>query len=64
MNEEFLEQIKNLTQLEACRLYRFAPTGHPFFDSRLPYYNAFMTRYTELGGMTPEISKEIGWDEQ
>ena len=44
-----------------ARLYRFAPSGHLYFDSSLPYNKIFMERFSELGGMSPEISKQIGW---
>lgn len=54
--------INGMTQFEMAALYRRAPTGHPFFDSCLPYYDIFMAHFKELGGMTPEISKELGWD--
>jgi hypothetical protein len=56
------EVIDGLNQEEACRLLRFALVGHPFFDSTVPEVSEYFSRkYHELGGMTPTISKKIGW---
>ena len=63
MNERkrVIEEINSLSHLEMARLWRFAPSGHTFFDADLPYYKVFAARFTELGGMTPTVSKTIGW---
>ena len=53
--------INNLSQIECAKLHRFAPSGHMYFDSTLPLYKVFNARFESLGGMTPEISKAIGW---
>ncbi len=64
MNEqdETINRINNMSQEEMATLWRFAPSGHPYFDTSLPYYEVFKNRFDELGGMSPEISKRIGWD--
>ncbi len=64
MNEqdETINRINNMSQEEMATLWRFAPSGHPYFDTPLPYYEVFKNRFDELGGMSPEISKRIGWD--
>jgi hypothetical protein len=54
------DQIDGLNQVEMARLWRFAPSGHPFFDSSLPLFERFQKRFKELGGFTPEISKMLG----
>ena len=56
-----IEKINNLSQMQMASLQRFAPSGHPWFDGSKPYYKVFDKRFKELGGMTPEISKELGW---
>ena len=56
------DKIDNMTQEEMARLYRFAPSGHKYFNRNLPYAEYFIKRFKELGGMTPEISKRIGWE--
>jgi hypothetical protein len=58
--DKHIETINSMSQIEMARLWRFAPVGHPYFDSSLPYCSVFIKRFTELGGMTPEISKIIG----
>lgn len=53
--------IDKMSHLEMARMWRFAPSGHPYFDSRYPLFNYFEARFKSLGGMTPEISKQLGW---
>ncbi len=56
-----VDRINNMSQIEMARLWRFAPPGHQYFDSSLPYFDIFKARFEELGGFTPAISKAIGW---
>ena len=58
---EWLAQIDAMSHEDMARLQRFAPSGHPFFRSDLPLYRQFLARFESLGGMTPAISKRIGW---
>jgi len=53
--------IDAMTHLEMARLWRFAPTGHPYFDRSLPLYDHYSARFTSLGGWTPAVSKAVGW---
>ena len=56
-----IDKIKAMSQYDMCALWRFAPIGHPYFDSTKPYHEIFRKRlFEELGGFTPEISKSIG----
>lgn len=57
-----VEKINAMSREEMARLWRFAPPGHPYFDSSKPYWKIFVTRFDELGRFSPEISKAIGWD--
>ncbi len=52
--------IDNMSEEEMARLHRFAPSGHPLFDTRYPLYEHFKTRFH---GITTEMSKKIGWEE-
>lgn len=65
MDEDTIESwkkiIDDMTHIQMCELWRFAPLGHPIFDIKLPLYDYFKKKYDALGGMTPEISKLIGW---
>ena len=56
-----VEKINNMSQYDMAALQRFAPSGHLYFDSTKPYHEIFHKRFKELGGMTPEISKSLGW---
>lgn len=60
--DHWFREIGKMKQEEMERLWRFAPSGHPIFDCTLPLFEAFSKRFKELGGMTPTISKRIGWD--
>ena len=55
------DEIAKMSQREMARFHRFTPSGHPIFDNRYTLYETFQTRFKELGGMTPTISKAIGW---
>ena len=60
---KMVRDIGRLSQVDCARLLRFSPSGHPYFRSDLPLVSkAFEARFKALGGMTPEISKFIGWE--
>ena len=56
-----IRQIYSMSQSGMASLWRFAPTGHKWFNNTLPYFKHFNRRFKRLGGMTTEISKQIGW---
>lgn len=57
--EETIARINTLSRLEMARLWRYAPSGHPYFDRQLPFFEVFEKRFAELGGFSPGISKAI-----
>lgn len=60
--KDWKENIDKMSQIDMCRLSRFAKAGHPCFDTTEPEIsNYFDKKYKESGGMTPAISKLIGW---
>jgi len=55
-----IDKINQMGHFEMCSLWRFAPSGHPYFDDRLPYFRIFANRlFKHFGGFTPEISKAL-----
>ena len=54
--------IDNMSQMEMARLWRFAPTGHIYFDKTSGLADYFIANFQEKGGMTSNISKQIGWE--
>jgi len=60
--EQNLQEIEGMTRVEMARLMRFAPSGHPFFITGSEEWEKFSKRFASLGGMSTEISKEIGWE--
>jgi len=63
MNEKTRAEIAALTQLEACRIWRFAPSSHHWLGGAPDQETRdhFVAKFKALGGFTPEISKRIGW---
>ncbi len=55
--------IDKLTHLQCATIYRFSAAGHPYFNSNCPeLVKAFAIKFDAYGGMTPTVSKQIGWD--
>jgi len=67
-------QVEQATHRELARWYRFLASPGSYTDSDIPaveytrilqreeaVLNKIILRFKELGGMTPELSKEIGW---
>jgi hypothetical protein len=60
--KDVIDRINKMSHEEMCRLWRFSPPGHMYFDSNKPYAKVFSDRlFKHFGGFTPEISKAIGW---
>ena len=60
--EKEITNINHMSHHDMCSLWRFAPLGHPYFDSTQPMAEVFKKRLFEHhGGFTPEISKSLGW---
>ena len=57
--EELKKYINSITQEEMAELWRFAPVGHYLFEGEAGQY--FAKVFQEKGGMTPKISKKLGW---
>ena len=58
--ESHKAKIDRMTQEDMCRMWRFTPSGHPYFSHDSPLCDYFQAKFNELGGFTPEISKRIG----
>jgi hypothetical protein len=57
--EELKARIDAMSHYELCRIWRFAVPADPLFQGEVGEY--FAAKLKEKGGMTPEISKAIGW---
>lgn len=58
--EKYLATIQELSHKQMAKLFRFAPAGHPYFA--IPRVaEAFRQRFDKFGGMTADLSKEIGF---
>lgn len=54
------ELIDAMSREDMCRLWRFAPSGHPCFITGTELTGYFQKKFDRLGGFSPEISKKIG----
>lgn len=52
--------IDAMTQLELCRMWRFAASGESLLSGKTGEY--FKARLDQMGGFTPGISKALGWN--
>ena len=58
--ENWSKKIDKMTATELLDLQRNAPSGHSVFsDDKL--YKQFQKRLKKLGGITPSLSKSVGW---
>lgn len=57
-----MEQVEAMSHMELCYHWRFDKTGKWIAGD--PITERAIERYRAFGGMTPEISKAIGWDEK
>ena len=61
LSDEHKREIDAMSHEDMARLWRFGPAGHHLFERRSAQFNYFMDRFNSFGGMTPEMSKKIGW---
>lgn len=61
LKKDIIREIHGLSHYQMADLWRFAPSGHKYFDKEKPYWPIFKKRWDELGGMTTAISKQLGW---
>lgn len=59
ISDEDKKLIDGMSHYDMAYKVRFSPTGDRLMCGATGDY--FLTRYNELGGMTPEISKRLGW---
>lgn len=53
-------QIDQMSQFDMVHTQRYAPAGSPMFCNDETYAH-FQARLKLLGGITPEVSKAVGW---
>jgi len=54
------EIIDKMSREEMAKLWRFAPTGHAYFNNAIPLFEHFNAKFKKLGGFNTAISKKIG----
>jgi hypothetical protein len=54
------QKIDSLSRFEMAKIGRFSPSGNPLLQDEAGAY--FAQRFKDLGGFSPEISKELGWE--
>lgn len=61
--EKALKYINNMTHYELARLWRFGSSDHLYLKTPELFEVVKNRLFNEYGGMTPTISKLVGWDE-
>lgn len=56
-----LTEVEAADRLQICKWMRFLEASGDPEEQKIII--RLIERYEELGGITPEISKQIGWDE-
>ena len=59
-NEEILK-INNMDHFDVVRLWRFGGSEHIYFQTPV-LFEALKVRLNYFGGITPAISKSVGWN--
>lgn len=59
-----MKRIANMSRIDMGYLWRFAPIGHMYFNTALPFHEVFKKRFDELGGFSTIMSKQIGWEDK
>lgn len=54
-----LQEVNNADKIQICKWYRFLPSATNIVENTI--LHVIFTKYRNFGGMTPEISKQIGW---
>jgi hypothetical protein len=54
------QQVDTMCHIDLCRAWRFSKPGDPLTTGIVGNYLA--RRIQSLGGFTPEVSRQIGWD--
>lgn len=54
-----IEEVEIADQIQLATWYRFLRSPGP---KEIDILNLIISRFKELGGMSPTISKQIGWD--
>ena len=62
MDDELRKEINQMDHETMARLWRFEPAGSKYFIGEAS--ELFMQRFMRFGGMTPELSKRIGWENE
>lgn len=57
-----INKINEMSQIDMCKLWRYAPLEHIYFNPTLPYFKVFKYRlFHHFDGFIPQISKLIGF---
>jgi hypothetical protein len=59
MTNEQKAKIDAMSQYQLCELWRFAKCPNPLLQGDTGDY--FAERLKQMGGFTPEISRDLGW---
>jgi hypothetical protein len=58
-----LNRISNMSHYDLAKLWRFGGSDHPYIQDPALFEAVKDRLYNHFGGITPSISKQVGWDE-
>ena len=58
---ELISELEDMPHTELVRIWRFADSGSPYI-ARAAVFDTLKARIKGFGGITPDVSKEAGWD--
>jgi hypothetical protein len=61
MNYPTMEEVERADREQLCRWWRFLRSADVHSREEMMIQDRYQERYREVGGMTPAISKRIGW---
>jgi hypothetical protein len=53
-------RIDSMSHFAMAHVFRYSPPGHPYFVRGSELADYFDARFKKLGGMTPQLSKQLG----
>lgn len=56
-----LKEVESANRYTICGWYRFLPSPNSEAKEQVNIMDRICDRFKELGGFTPEISKQMGW---
>lgn len=61
---ELMEHLRTASHYELCRIWRYAASSSPYIQIPAAQELLRQRLFDEYGGFTPEIGRQLGWNDQ